>query len=48
MGLVGHVTHLGGNIPLGRPRHMWKDDIKMEFKEIKKGRDGVVWAGELL
>ena len=28
-----------GKSPLGRPRHRWKDNIKMYFKEI--GREGV-------
>ena len=29
--LTGKST---GKIPLGRPRHRWKDNIRMEFKEI--------------
>jgi hypothetical protein len=24
-----------GNIPLGRPRHRWKDNIKMDLREIR-------------
>jgi len=24
-----------GKRPLGRPRHRWKDDIKMDLKEIR-------------
>jgi len=27
--------------PLGRPRHMWEDKIKMELREI--GIDGANW-----
>jgi hypothetical protein len=27
--------------PLGRPRHRWVDNIKMDLKEI--GWDGMVW-----
>jgi hypothetical protein len=27
--------------PLGRPRHRWVDNIKMDLREI--GRDGMVW-----
>ena len=29
--LTGNPT---GKRPLGRPRHRWKDNIKMDFKEI--------------
>jgi hypothetical protein len=30
-----------GNIPLGRPRHRWKDNIKMDLREIRFG--GIDW-----
>jgi hypothetical protein len=30
-----------GNRPLGRPRHRWEDNIKMDLREI--GIDGVNW-----
>jgi hypothetical protein len=30
-----------GKRPLGRPRHTWEDDIKMELREI--GIDGATW-----
>jgi hypothetical protein len=29
-----------GRRPLGRPRRMWVDNIKMDLK-----RDGMVWTG---
>jgi hypothetical protein len=28
-------------IPLGRPRHRWKDNIKMDLQEVGGG----VWTG---
>jgi hypothetical protein len=30
-----------GKRPLGRPRPMWVDNIKIDFKDI----DGMVWTG---
>jgi len=30
-----------GKKPLGRPRHRWKDNIRMDLKEI--GWEGVDW-----
>jgi hypothetical protein len=30
-----------GKRPLGRPRHRWEDNIKMDIKEI--GIDGANW-----
>jgi hypothetical protein len=30
-----------GKIPLGIPRHRWKDNIKMDLREI--GIDGMNW-----
>jgi hypothetical protein len=30
-----------GKRPLGRPRHKWEDNIKMDLREI--GIDGVNW-----
>ena len=35
------VVQPEGKIPLGRPRHRWKDNIKMDFKEIC--REGMDW-----
>jgi hypothetical protein len=35
------VGTLCGKRPLGRPRHRWKDNIKMVFKEI--GCEDVNW-----
>jgi hypothetical protein len=32
-----------GKIPLGRPRHRWVDNIKMDLLEI--GRGSVDWIG---
>jgi hypothetical protein len=28
-----------GRLQLGRPRHRWKDDIKMDLQEVGWGRD---------
>jgi hypothetical protein len=36
--LVGRTE---GNIPLGRPRRRWEDNIKMDLREIRI--DGVKW-----
>jgi hypothetical protein len=30
-----------GNRPLGRPRHSWEDNIKMDFQEV--GCGGLEW-----
>jgi hypothetical protein len=30
-----------GKRPLGRPRHMWEDNIKMDFQEVECG--GMDW-----
>jgi hypothetical protein len=35
------VGRLEGNRPLGRPRRRWKDNIKMDLREI--GIDGANW-----
>ena len=32
-----------GKRPLGRPRHRWEDDIKMDFQEVGRGCGG--WIG---
>jgi hypothetical protein len=44
---TGHVAPMlrrrmipGGKRPLGRPRHMWVDNIKMDLRS-----DSVVWTG---
>jgi hypothetical protein len=37
------VGKLEEKIPLGRPRHRWVDNIKMDLGEIKWG--GVDWIG---
>jgi hypothetical protein len=37
-GLVGRTE---GKRPLGRPRHRWEDNIKMDLREI--GIDGANW-----
>jgi hypothetical protein len=38
---AGHVAHMVGNPerkrPLGRPRHGWVYNIKMDLREIKRG-----------
>ena len=31
--------------PLGRPRHRWEDNIKMEFQEVDWGGRGLDQAG---
>jgi hypothetical protein len=41
--LVGNPE---GKRPLGRPRHRWVDNIKMDLREI--GWDGVEWIGWIL
>jgi len=28
-----------GNRPLGRPRHRWEDNIKMDLQEVGRGGD---------
>ena len=33
----------GGNRPLGRPRHRWEDNIKMDLQEVECG--GMDWIG---
>jgi hypothetical protein len=37
------VGKLEGKRPLGRPRHRWVENIKMELRET--GWDGVDWIG---
>jgi hypothetical protein len=32
-----------GNRPLGRPRHRWEDNIKVDLQEV--GRGGMDWIG---
>ena len=31
------VGKLDGKRPLGRPRHRWKDNIKMDLQEVGRG-----------
>jgi hypothetical protein len=33
-----------GKRPLGRPRHRWEDNIKMDFQEVGKGVVGTGWS----
>jgi hypothetical protein len=35
------VGRTEGKRPLGKPRHRWEDNIKMDLREI--GSDGVDW-----
>jgi hypothetical protein len=37
------VRKAEGKVPLGRPRHRWVDNIKMDRREI--GLDGMAWIG---
>jgi hypothetical protein len=40
-GLVGRPE---GNRPLGRPRHRWKDNIKLDLREIRiNGANWITW-----
>jgi hypothetical protein len=32
----------GGKRPLGRPRHMWVNNINLDFRE-----DGMIWTGSI-
>jgi len=33
-----------GNKPLGRPRHRWEDNIKMDVQEVEWGAlSGLIW-----
>ena len=34
-----------GKRPLGRPRHRWEDDIKMDLKEVGGGCGGLDGVG---
>jgi len=41
---MGHVARMGerrGKRPLGRPRHRWEDNIKMDLQEV--GCGGMDW-----
>jgi hypothetical protein len=40
-----HIGKPEGKRPLGRPRHRWEDNIKMDLRERE---DGVVWTGLIL
>jgi hypothetical protein len=35
------VGKFEGKRPLGRPRHIWEDNIKMDLKEV--GWTGLIW-----
>jgi len=35
------VGNLEGKRPLGRPRHRWEDNIKMDLQEV--GTEGMDW-----
>ena len=40
-----HIFLVGkpeGKRPLGRPRHRWEDNIKMDLREV--GRGGIGWS----
>jgi hypothetical protein len=39
------VGKLEGKRPLGRTRRRWVDNIKIDFREIR--RDGMVWTGSI-
>jgi len=46
-------VHTEGKTPLGRPRDMWEDYIKMYLQEVEGVRTGATWlrigtGGELL
>jgi len=32
-----------GRRPLGRPKHRWEDDIKMDLQEVGWGMDWMIW-----
>jgi hypothetical protein len=34
-----------GKIPVGRPRHRWVDNIKMDLGETGLGGRGIEWIG---
>ena len=43
-GRVVHRVLVGkpeGKRPLGRPRHRWEDNIKMDLREVRGGRDWI-------
>jgi hypothetical protein len=40
---AGHVAHMGGKRPLGRPRRRWVHNIRMDLGEV--GCCDVVWIG---
>jgi len=39
--IQGFVGQLEGKRPLGRPRHKWEDNIKMDLQEV--GCGGMDW-----
>jgi hypothetical protein len=40
--MIQLVRRPGKKTPLGRPRHRWEDNIKMDHKEV--GYEGVDWT----
>jgi hypothetical protein len=34
-----------GKRPLGRPRHRWEDNIKMDLQNMGWGGQGLDWSG---
>jgi hypothetical protein len=38
--------YIGGKRPLGRPRHRWGDNIKMDFRE--RGWNGMDWSNRFM
>jgi hypothetical protein len=39
------VGKRGGKRPLGRPRHRWVDNIKMDLGDMELGWYGLDWSG---
>jgi hypothetical protein len=37
------VVKTEGKILLGRPRHRWKDNIRLDFREIEWMWTGCIW-----
>ena len=41
------VGKLEGNSPLGRPRHRWQNNIKIDLQQIRWGRAWIETSGGL-